>query len=56
MLSLDDYRRFYAEEVQLAARLTSPALIEALGQPGTLAHYINALDLAPLIASAATAK
>jgi protein-L-isoaspartate(D-aspartate) O-methyltransferase len=102
VLSLDDYRRFYAEEIQLAAGLTSPALIDALGrvprekflgpgpwtvarpdlltgtvqsvptvdadprrvyhnilifmdasrnltngQPGTLAHYINALDLVP---------
>jgi protein-L-isoaspartate(D-aspartate) O-methyltransferase len=102
MPSLDDYRRFYAEEVQLAAGLTSSALIDALGrvprekflgpgpwtvarpdlltgtvqsvptadadprrvyhnilifmdasrnltngQPGTLAHYINALDLVP---------
>jgi protein-L-isoaspartate(D-aspartate) O-methyltransferase len=102
MLSLDDCRRFYAEEIQLAAHLTSPALIDAFarvprekflgpgpwhvampdmitgsvqyiptadadprrvyhnvvialdrsrdltnGQPGTLAHYIKALDLAP---------
>jgi len=101
MFTLDDCRRFYAEEVQFAANLTSPALIAALGsvprerflgpgpwdvavpdmftgrvqytatpdadprrvyhnvvialdrsrdltngQPGTLAHYINALDLA----------
>ena len=102
MFSLDDCRRFYAEEIQFAANLTSPALVAALtrvprekflgpgpwhvaipdmvtgsvqylatpdaeprrvyhnvvfaldrsrdltnGQPGTLAHYINALDLAP---------
>ncbi|HEX7286170.1 MAG TPA: rRNA adenine N-6-methyltransferase family protein [Candidatus Angelobacter sp.] len=102
MLSLDDCRRFYAEEIQFAAHLTSLALIEAFarvprekflgpgpwhvampdmltgavkytatpdddarrvyhnvvialdrsrdltnGQPGTLAHYINALNLAP---------
>ena len=103
MFTLEDCRRFYAEEVQFAANLTSPALIAALasvprekflgpgpwdvlavpdmftgkpqytatpdadprrvyhnvvialdrsrdltnGQPGTLAHYINALDLAP---------
>jgi protein-L-isoaspartate(D-aspartate) O-methyltransferase len=102
MLSLDDCRRFYAEEVQFAANLTSTALVEALGRvprekflgpgpwdivvpnlvtgsvqyvptpdadprrvyhnivialdrsldlsnghPGTLAHYINSLDLAP---------
>jgi len=102
MFSLTDCRRFYAEEIQFAANLTSPALIAALaavprekflgpgpwymampnlmtgsvqymatpdadprrvyhnvvialdrsrdltnGQPGTLAHYINALDLAP---------
>ena len=102
MLSLDDCRRFYAEEIQFAANLTSPPLIAALarvprekflgpgpweigapdlitgsvkyvatpdndprhvyhnvvialdrsrdlfnGQPGTLALYINALDLAP---------
>ena len=101
MFTLEDCRRFYAEEVQFAANLTSPALIAALGsvprekflgpgpwdvavpdmftgkvqytatpdadprrvyhnvvialdrsrdltngQPGTLAHYINALDLA----------
>lgn len=102
MLTLEDCRRFYAEEVQLAANLTLPALIEALahvprekflspgpwqiaipdvatgtvqyvptpsadpryvyhnvvivldrsrdltnGHPGTLTHYISALDLAP---------
>lgn len=102
MFTLEDCRRFYAEEIQFAANLTSPALIAALGsvprekflgpgpwdvavpdmftgkvqytatpdadprrvyhnvvialdrsrdltngQPGTLAHYINALDLAP---------
>lgn len=102
MFTLDDCRRFYAEEVQFAANLTSPVLIAALecvprekflgpgpwhvampdmvtgsvqymatpdadprrvyhnvvialdrsrhltnGQPGTLAHYIQALDLAP---------
>ncbi len=102
MFDLDDCRRFYAEEVQFAANLTSPALIAALarvprekflgpgpweigmpdmltgsvhyaatpdadprrvyhnvvialdrsrdltnGQPGTLVHYINSLDLAP---------
>jgi protein-L-isoaspartate(D-aspartate) O-methyltransferase len=29
MLNLDDCRRFYAEEVQLSAHLTSPALTEA---------------------------
>ena len=101
MFNLDDCRRFYAEEIQFAANLTSPVLIEALtrvprekflgpgpwhvampdmvtgtvqymatpdadprrvyhnvvialdrsrdltnGQPGTLAHYINALNLA----------
>jgi len=102
MFTLDDCRRFYAEEIHFAANLTSPALIAALatvprekflgpgpwdvvvpdmftgkvqymatpdadprhvyhnvvialdrsrdltnGQPGTLAHYINALDLVP---------
>lgn len=102
MFDLDDCRRFYAEEVQFAANLTSPGLIVALarvprekflgpgpwevgmpdmvsggvqyvttpdadprrvyhnvvialdrsrdltnGQPGTLAHYINSLNLAP---------
>lgn len=102
MFTLDDCRRFYAEEIQFAANLTSPALIAALtsvprerflgpgpwqvampdmatgsvqymatpdadprrvyhnvvialdrsrdltnGQPGTLAHYIDALNLAP---------
>ena len=102
MSTLEDYRRFYAEEVQLSARLTSTALIEAFarvprerflgpgpwdivlpdittaridymttadsdprriyhnvvvaldrsreltnGQPGTLAHFINALGLVP---------
>ncbi len=102
MFNLDDCRRFYAEEIQFAANLTSPAVIAALacvpretflgpgpwhvampdmvtgsvrylptpdadprrvyhnvvlaldrsrdltnGQPGTLAHYINSLDLAP---------
>jgi protein-L-isoaspartate O-methyltransferase len=102
MFSLDDCRRFYAEEIQFAANLTSPVLVAALtrvprekflgpgpwhvaipdmvtgcvqymttpdaeprrvyhnvvfaldrsrdltnGQPGTLAHYINSLDLAP---------
>jgi len=103
MFTVEDCRRFYAEEVRFAAHLTSPALIAALasvprekflgpgpwyvampdmmagkvqvqymatpdadprwvyhnvlialdrsrdltnGQPGTLAHYINALDLA----------
>jgi len=102
MFTVEDCRRFYAEEVRFAAHLTSPALIAALasvprekflgpgpwyvampdmmagkvqvqymatpdadprwvyhnvlialdrsrdltnGQPGTLAHYINALDL-----------
>lgn len=100
MFSLDDCRRFYAEEIKFAANLSSPALVEALsrvpreeflgpgpwliavpdmatgtvqyvltadadpcrvyhnvvialdrsrdltnGQPGTLAHYINALQL-----------
>ena len=102
MSTLEDYRRFYAEEVQLSAHLTSSALIEAFarvprerflgpgpwdivlpdiatgridylttadsdprriyhnvvvaldrsrdltnGQPGTLAHFINALGLMP---------
>jgi protein-L-isoaspartate(D-aspartate) O-methyltransferase len=102
MFDLDDCRRFYAEEIQFTANLTSPALIAALtrvprekflgpgpwhvgvpdmttgsvqyiptpdadprrvyhnvtisldrsrdltnGQPGTLAHYINALNLSP---------
>jgi len=102
MFTLEDCRRFYAEEIQFAANLTSQALMAALasvprekflgpgpwyvampdmvtgkvqymatpdadprrvyhnvvialdrsrdltnGQPGTLAHYINALDLAP---------
>jgi len=102
MLTLKDCRRFYAEEIQLAANVTSPALVEAFarvprekflgsgpwhiavpdlltgsvqyvptpdadprrvyhnvvivldrsrdltnGQPGTLAHYINALELSP---------
>lgn len=102
MLTLEDCRRFYAEEVQFSANLTSPALIEALtrvprekflgpgpwqiaipdvatgtvqyvstpsadpqcvyhnvvivldrsrdltnGHPGTLTHYISALELAP---------
>lgn len=102
MLTVEDCRRFYAEEVQFAANLTSAALIEALrrvprekflgpgpwqiaipdvatgtvqyvstpsadprhvyhnvvivldrardltnGHPGTLTHYISALDLAP---------
>lgn len=102
MLDLDACRSFYAEEIQFAANLTSPALIAALarvprekflgpgpwqvgvpdmttgrvqyistpdadpghvyhnvtialdrsrdlsnGQPGTLAHYIQSLDLAP---------
>jgi len=28
-MTLDDYRRFYAEEIEQAANLTSPALIEA---------------------------
>jgi protein-L-isoaspartate(D-aspartate) O-methyltransferase len=32
MFSLDDCRRFYAEEVQLSAHLTSPALIEAFAR------------------------
>jgi protein-L-isoaspartate(D-aspartate) O-methyltransferase len=100
MFTLDDCRRFYAEEVQLSAHLTSPTLIEAFarvprekflgpgpwdivmpdlttgvtsylttadsdprrvyhnvvialdrsrdlanGHPGTLAHYINSLNL-----------
>lgn len=102
MLTLEDCRRFYAEEVRFAANLTSPALIEALtrvprekflgpgpwqiaipdvatgtvqyvptpsadpryvyhnvvivldrsrdltnGHPGTLTHYISALELVP---------
>lgn len=102
MLTVEDCRRFYAEEVQFSANLTSLALIEALkrvprekflgpgpwqiaipdvatgtvqyvstpsadprhvyhnvvivldrtrdltnGHPGTLTHYISALDLAP---------
>lgn len=32
MLTLEDYRRFYAEEVQLSAHLTSTALIEAFAR------------------------
>jgi protein-L-isoaspartate(D-aspartate) O-methyltransferase len=102
MLTLEDCRRFYAEEIQLAANITSPALVHAFarvprekflgpgpwhmaipdlvtgsvqyvatpdddprrvyhnvlivvdrsrdltnGQPGTLGHYINALELSP---------
>jgi len=102
MLTVEDCRQFYAEEVQLSANLTSPELIQALtrvprekflapgpwqiaipdvaagtvqyvptpsadprhvyhnvvivldrsrdltnGHPGTLTHYISALDLAP---------
>lgn len=32
MLNLDEYRRFYAEEIQLSANLTSPALIDAFAR------------------------
>jgi protein-L-isoaspartate(D-aspartate) O-methyltransferase len=99
-MTLDDCRRFYAEEIRFAANVTSPALVEAFarvprekflgrgpwqivypdlarggttyatvddprhlyhnvliaidasrnlsnGQPGSLAHWINALDLKP---------
>ncbi|HUE00290.1 MAG TPA: hypothetical protein VMR62_12015 [Bryobacteraceae bacterium] len=28
-MTLDDYRRFYAEEIEQVASLTSPALVEA---------------------------
>lgn len=31
-MTLDDYRRFYAEEIEQAANLTSPALIEAFAR------------------------
>ena len=32
MLTLKDCRRFYAEEIQLAANITSPALVEAFAR------------------------
>src|ERR1039458_10758181 len=31
-MTLDDYRRFYAEEIEQAANLDSPALIEAFAR------------------------
>ena len=31
-MTLDDYRRFYAEEIEQVASLTSPALVEAFAR------------------------